>query len=290
MAHACSAFTVAAFVAVWLRVREQWSARGIVALGAMAALMTMVREQDVFFVLGIAVDFLWSLADSFGRGQRTAALKRVKALPAGFVSFAIVFLPQAWAYRVLNGHLGPARIVSDKMQWYAPHAVQVLFSLHHGFFVWTPIALLCVAGLVAQGVAWPARTDSRADARRIVICLLVMFLAEVYITGSVGTWTVAGSFGQRRFVGTSVALIVGLTALLQKAKGWRRAAAGIVIVLSVWWNLGLMVQFGADMMDRQQLNLPDNMYNTFVRVPRELPELAYRYLFNRSSFYRPPHG
>ena len=289
MAHACSAFTVAAFVAIWLRVRERWSLRGMMALGAMAALMTMVREQDAFFVLGVAVDYAWTLADDVTGGQRAAAIERVKALPAGIVTFAICFLPQAWAYLVLNGHLGPARMVSDKMQWYAPHAVQVLFSPRHGLFVWTPIALVCVAGLLAESVAPSVGTESRTNGRRIIVCLLVMFLAQVYITGSVGTWTVAGSFGQRRFVGTSVALIVGLAALLRRTSGWRRGAAGAVLVLSVWWNLGLMVQFGADMMDRQQLDLATNAYNTFVRVPRELPGLAYRYLFNRSSFYHPPH-
>ena len=36
-----------------------------------------------------------------------------------------------------------------------------------------------------------------------------------------------------------------------------------------------MAQFGANMMDRQRLDLAANAYNTFVRVPRELPSLAY---------------
>jgi hypothetical protein len=57
MAHACSAFVVAAFVAVWLRVRERWSVGGIAALAALGALMAMVREQDVLLGIGPAVDF-----------------------------------------------------------------------------------------------------------------------------------------------------------------------------------------------------------------------------------------
>ena len=31
-------------------------------LGALAAVMAMVREQDAFFVAGPAIDFAWSLA------------------------------------------------------------------------------------------------------------------------------------------------------------------------------------------------------------------------------------
>ena len=288
MAHACSAFAVAAFVACWLHVRAGWSTRGVMALGALSALMTMVREQDVFFVAGVALDYLWTLADDVRAGRRAATIQRLKALLAGFVSFGICFLPQVWAYRVLNGHVGPADIVTDKMRWYAPHAAQVLFSPEHGLFVWTPLALLSVTGLIATIVFFPPRTGVRSGVRGIGICLLAMFVAQVYISGSVDTWTVAGSFGQRRFLGLSVALVVGLAALVERTRGWRRWATAALIVLSVWWNLGLMVQFGADMMDRQRLHPSENAFNTFVRVPGELPSLAYRYFFNRASFYRPP--
>src|SRR4029079_12820820 len=70
--HACSAFAVALFVAVWLRVRERWTPWGAVALGACAALMAMVREQDAFVVAGPAVDFL--IAWTEGRAGARSAL------------------------------------------------------------------------------------------------------------------------------------------------------------------------------------------------------------------------
>jgi hypothetical protein len=49
-----------------------------------------------------------------------------------------------------------------------------------------------------------------------------------------------------------------------------------------------MAQFGSGMMDRQRLDLVRNAYNAFVIVPRALPGLARRYLFDRSSFYAQP--
>lgn len=285
-AHACSAFAVAAFVALWLLVRERWSVRGVMALGAVAALMTMVREQDAFFVVGIAVDFLWTLADDLRGNRRAVVIDRLKAVLAGTAAFGFCFLPQAWAYVVLNGRLSPATPVSAKMLWTAPHALQVLLSPAHGWFVWSPLALLSVAGLLAWSVAPPAGPKTPATTRRIMMCLLVMVAAQAYVSGSVGTWTVAGSFGQRRFLGTSVVLVTGLAALLHDARRWRRAALVVAMVLSVWWNLALMAQFGAGMMDRQRLQLARNAYNAFVVVPRTLPSLAYRYVFDRASFYR----
>ncbi len=42
-----------------------------------------------------------------------------------------------------------------------------------------------------------------------------------------------------------------------------------------------MAQFGAGLMDRQRLELSRNAYHTFVTIPRRLPDLAYRYVFER---------
>jgi hypothetical protein len=108
------------------------------------------------------------------------------------------------------------------------------------------------------------------------------------VAGSVESWTVAGAFGQRRFVAMTAPLVIGLAvASASLARSRARAAAALLAAVCVWWNLGLMVQFGAGLMDRQRLDLRRNAYNTFVEVPRRLPEIAYRYLFDRSSFYRP---
>ena len=70
--HACSAFAVSLFVWLWLRVRREWTAAGAACLGASAALMAMVREQDLFFAAGPALDFFrWSL-----RGRPIGAIVR----------------------------------------------------------------------------------------------------------------------------------------------------------------------------------------------------------------------
>jgi hypothetical protein len=130
-----------------------------------------------------------------------------------------------------------------------------------------------------------------SDRRRVAWCLIAMVASQVYVAGSVQSWTVAGAFGQRRFVGLSALLIVGVAALAAAAATRiRRAALATVCLLGVWWNLGLAVQFGAGLMDRQRLDLGRNAMVTFVELPVRLPSLAWRYVFDRGSFYRPPIG
>jgi len=307
--HACSAFAVALLVTVWLRVRDTWSPLGVVALGLSAALVAMVREQDAFVVVGPVIDFVWRFASAFLRARGTpppvafarrrvsAALHSVASLRPlalaglGVISTAVGFTPQLLAYNALNGYAGPAEHVSRKMYWYAPHGLQVLASPHHGFFFWTPLAVLAIAGLCLL------------KDRLIAACLLMMAASQVYVAGSVESWTVAGAFGQRRFVCLTALLVIGLAALWGRVADranvasvqirspfWKsnRPVYAVLIALCVWWNIALMAQFATRLMDRQRLEPARNAYHAFVTLPLEAHSLAWRYLTQRASFYESP--
>ena len=290
--HACSAFAVALMTCVWLRVRDRWSVAGLAALGAAGALMAMVREQDLFLAAAPALDWLWWSVS--GRrtnvGERPAPVGDIWKVTAAAIAFLIVYVPQLATYAVLNGHIGPHASVSNKMKWYAPHALQVLVSPEHGYFVWTPLAALAIAGLVwgaATAAGEPATATARG-LRPVWIGLLLMVALHVYVSGSVDSWTVAGGFGQRRFIALTAALVIGLSRLHAAAGGARapRLALAAVVVLAVYWNIALTAEFAIGLMDRQKLEPAKNAYDAFVTLPRQTPALAHRYLFDRSSFYR----
>jgi hypothetical protein len=316
--HACSAFGVALFTYTWLRIRGEWSIRGLVALGAAGALMAMIREQDVFFAAGPALDFgLWALGGLRQSAQRPQGPKPnaqslMLRVAAAAGAFALCFTPQAAVYITLNGHLGPHASVGHKMNWSAPHALQVLFSPAHGFFVWTPLALLALAGLVwlalppeggshgieeggSHGIEEGTTTRTSvasAFSRKgpVGVCLLIMVALQIYVGGSVESWTVAGAFGQRRFIALTTAMVIGYAwadAALRASTPARRVFRAVT-VLAVYWNLALIAEFSVGLMDRQRLEPGRNAYDAFVTLPRMAPSLAYRYLFDRGSFYK--HG
>ena len=170
------------------------------------------------------------------------------------------------------------------MSLHSPHALDVLTSSAHGFFAWTPVAALGIAGLII--LAWRGSGDSR----RIGLIALVMTAAQVYVSGSVDSWTVAGAFGQRRFVALTILLTIGLACLLRAiARGPGRiaeATAATVLVVFVWWNLALTALFGAGLMNRQRLHIQRNAYDVFVTIPRMAPDIARRYFTTRDSFYQ----
>ena len=301
--HATSAFGVSLFIYIWLRARDTWSPGWMAALGASAALMTIIREQDAFFAVGPAVDFVWAQV----RGPRAevrgarSGVRRPIGVVAAIVAFAAVFAPQAIAYLTLNGHIGPHSSVGRKMNWVSPHALEVLFSPQHGYFVWTPLAAIAILGLVYWAIAHhrssPIAHRSSPLGHRpsviapgpIVLLLLLMAALQVYVGGSVESWTVAGAFGQRRFIALTAILIIGLAAPWNASERWRRGRVllAAVTVLGVYWNLAMVAEFSIGLMDRQKLEPRRNAYDAFVTLPAQAPSLVYRYLFDRSSFFKP---
>jgi hypothetical protein len=289
--HATSAFSVALFVTVWLRARQTWSVSGLVALGAAGALMTMVREQDATYLVGPAVDFLWFVGQQ-RRLSRPMLGRAIVAAALGVVTFGVVFVPQALAYLSLNGRVGPSQLVTRKMYWYSPHFFQILASPEHGFFFWTPLAVLALIGLfIAIWWMWrtPGITDDNQHSRSLALALTVTVLSQIYLLGALDSWTSAGAFGQRRFVGATIFFVIGLTALFEAvARVGRLKLLTPVVLVAIYWNLAFMALFGTGLMSRQQIELGRNAYDAFVAIPRMAPSLAYRYLFDRRSFYRQP--
>jgi hypothetical protein len=188
------------------------------------------------------------------------------------------FLPQLLAYRVLNGSWGPSRMVARKMTWWSPHFLEVLFDPAHGLYAWSPLLLVASAGLVA------------AVARRrgwVPALLGVALLLQVWINGSVESWTQAGAFGSRRFVGATPVFAWGLAGALAWLLARRGpGAAAAVVAVFVWWNASLMVQFGLRLMDRQRLEWPQVAVRQVTDVPPRIGRTAWLFFTDRERLVR----
>lgn len=298
--HACSAFAVALFLWAWLRVRDRWTPGGAFALGLAGGLMTIVRAQDALFLVGPALDLLRALwrrppVPRLAWWRRSLAVAAAGTRPAvtWALGFALLVAPQLWAFKVLNGHFRQSEFETRKMSWTSPHFWQVLADDQHGLFFWSPLALLAFVGLARLAVRRPPRSVKvlTPDLRWIGVVAMLVFLLQAYIAGAVESWTVAGAFGQRRFVSLTPLLVVGVAAFadgLTPVRSWIRGAGVALIGLGVWWNLGLMAQFGLHTMDRERLHPAENARQSFIVLPARLPALVWQYLTDRTSFYNRP--
>jgi hypothetical protein len=271
--HACSLFAVA--LLLWLTSRAASAGRGSVRdwlwVGLAGGLAGLVREQDALYLVVPAVAVAWPALRS---GALGAAVVRLAAMGA---SAALVFVPQLFAYRALNGRFGPSRLVTRKLDPLSPHFLQVLFDPGHGLFVWAPLLLLAAVGL-----AWCV---VRRDA--VATLLALALLLQVWINGAVESWSQAGAFGSRRFVSATPVFAWGLAALVAAAQPRLRtlAVAGALSVFA-WWNVSLMVQFGLKLMDRQRLEWPRVAVNQVREVPPRLARVAFLFLTDRERLVR----
>lgn len=274
--HGCSLFAVALTLWLFLRWREAGAARWAL-VGAAGGLAALVREQDGLFLVAPG---LWLLFDLWRRRDLRAALRRGLAL--GLAAFA-VFAPQMLAYRALNGTFGPSPLVKRKMSWSSPHFLEVLFDPAHGLYLWSPLLLVATLGL---WWAWRRRRDSALP------CLAAALLLQAWINGAVESWTQAGAFGSRRFVGATFVFAIGLAALAGRPSAAPppsprgRVVLGAVLGVFVWWNVSLMAQFGLKLMDRQGLTWPAVAVNQFTAVPRRLGRTLWLYLTDREQLVR----
>ena len=264
MSHAVSLFAVAVFFSLGPWVMASPSPGRWAIWGASAGLMALVREQNGFFVVAALVPLVstWKLPET---------IKRAAAF--GVTAF-IVFAPQFVVYQILNGRPLPAHEVERKMFWYSPHALEVLFSPEHGLYFWSPVLLLFTVG----GLLFLRREKLGG------IALLLGLASQIYISGSVDSWTTAGAFGARRFVNATVIFAVWGATLFALIEVHARRI-GVVLVASgfLLWNVGLMVQFGLGLMNRDRLVWNEVVHAQFREVPPRLLSVVNRYVFSRDE-------
>lgn len=265
MSHAPSLFAVALFFTLWPWVESRFTSLWRWALWGMSAgLMALVREQDLLFAAAAAL-----LA--FSPKVAMGVFDRLRRLAVFGLASLVVFSPQFWIYMVLNGQPGPSHHVQDKMSWISPHALEVLFSPQHGLFFWSPILLFFVAG----GLLFFRRDKTAA------MIALTGFLLQVYISGAVESWTQAGAFGSRRFVGATVVFaLMGAHFLRWLEPKIKTVGVFALSAFCILWNVSLMIQFGLGIMDRQRLVWSEILHNHVYEVPVRLGGVAKKFLFS----------
>jgi hypothetical protein len=272
MSHANSFFLSALFLWAWLHAEER-PLDGL-AIGILGGLLAIVRWQDALFLLSpLSAPFF------AGRIRDRQALRRWLAWASALaVGFVLAFSPQLFVWWRLNGSLTPFGVISvhGRLSLAAPYLVGVLFSPFHGLFVWTPILVPAFVGLVLLAVR-----DGQGRAIALGVAAQI-YLLSGYIVAF------GHSFGQRLFISTLPAAAIGLAVFVDRvAPKLPRGVPVACGVLAVWWNLSLVVQHSTGLIPRNEgVTLATLVHQQLVEVPSRLPDVARRYLFDRSSLYK----
>lgn len=174
--HSLSFFTTALFLSFLLKRRQSW-----IIIGATLGLVGLVRPPDLILSL-----LLWPY------------LKRARLLRLA-IGFTLAFLPQmvAWQGLYHKFWISPYLRGEEGFNFLKPHLLGVLFSAQNGLFLWTPLTILGLVGLLmAKGRIW-----------RI---FLLATLLQLYLVASWSTWWQGASFSGRMLVSSLPLLAFGL--------------------------------------------------------------------------------
>ncbi|MDP8219408.1 MAG: hypothetical protein P9M03_11860 [Candidatus Theseobacter exili] len=270
MSHALSQFLISLFL--YLCLFTSWENRisKQIYLGIVLGLAALVRPQNILFSV---VPFLFLL---FQKQSKDTAVKRIRSLFIVGIATLIVISIQTIVYQIQYGTVltspylgeGKATGLGSSFDWLHPKIFSVLFSGFHGLFIWHPLLLIAVAGLLFCSLKF-----SKKD-----IILLIAFILQVYLTASWYCWYQGTCFGGRMFCNCVFIFVMGLAFLWSKCN--TRLMKSIAITITAFfilWNFSLMLQLKSGMIPADK---PVAFSMIAVNHFKVIPAFA-RHIFNR---------
>jgi hypothetical protein len=281
--HAHSAFVVALFLWYWHETRNDRTLGQWILLGALAGLMLDVYYANVTLFVILPFEALRDYGAAFRKvAPSTPSVAQLLARHAAFgATLFLCMLPTFIAHRIIYGSsFETGYIPISQWSWSSPNLFSVLFSSNHGLISWTPVLLFAAIGLFAF---W-------RSVLRVGGAFLAAALAFYYFIAAYPDWAGISSFGNRFFVSLTPLFILGLAVFLDRftrifrSRRAALAAASVFLACFVFWNAGLMFQWGTHLIPaRGPISFPQMIQNQFLVVPRQISMQSEKYLFGRKA-------
>ena len=232
------------------------SLRRALAMGIWLGVTALMRNSDgLVFIVPIAIAIASAARFPYLRSTRSL-LHALAALFVAAIGFVAGFLPQMLCWKALFG----SHIVNsyayipttypgfDFLRLYPRYLPHILFGDRIGLFLWHPLTLLAVAGLLLSAVR----------GRSVAWGCLAGLAAIAWVNSTGDAYWHDYPFGHRCFVDFSIFFMIGVAEILRRlhaaqAKRVREKTRlpqatrllRVLIVVLVLWNLYLVAAFRA---------------------------------------------
>ncbi|MEI6682660.1 MAG: hypothetical protein WCO44_08530 [Bacteroidota bacterium] len=219
MSHVYSFFLINGFMWFSIRATREWNTKNALFAGLFFGLTVLTRPTNSIILLLIP----------FLAGNReqlmifiTSFWKRKRATLMFFMLVSAILLIQVAAWYIQTGNFFLWSYRHEGFRFFSPEFMNVLFSYRKGLFVYTPLILVSLGGLVILLVR-----------NRLQFFSMALFLATaLFIIASWWNWYYGDGFGLRAFI-DYYGIFAILLALLLNTVRFRPALAGFVSMLAV---------------------------------------------------------
>jgi hypothetical protein len=255
MSHAATFLTGSVFLAWWWRVRERTDVRSWAILGLLAGAVSIARWQDIFFA---SAPLLFDLI-----AGRSAVLRRIRSRMIYAAVIALCWVPQMLEWKFMFGKYLTVPQGFGFFVFPPPFIPNVLFSSEHGWFTWTPLALIGLLGLIAGAIRNP----------RIFAPWIAAVALEVGLIASLPlTWHSGPAFGNRYMTSSAPVIGLGLLFLLCRFARPVRVVVATVAAFCCLFSILFAVQFRLDLIPKLDRLTPAELFAdkfNMLRVRRQ---------------------
>jgi hypothetical protein len=205
MAHSYNFFLITLFLFCVIRWYGHPTLWMTVLTGALFGFISLVRPTNVVVVFLL---ILYDVKSWNGMTDRVRFfLRKFHLILLMIISFVAVWIPQFLYWKAITGSYLYFTYAAEgaSFYWGHPHIWQSLFGFKKGWFIYTPLMLLAVAGIPLLRKKDPG----------FFVPLLVLLGVMIYVQSSWWSWWFGGGFGLRAYIDIYGLMAIPLAAVME---------------------------------------------------------------------------
>lgn len=227
MAHATNFGCMSAFLLLTLQWHNNPRMSKAMLLGCLGGILILLRPINLLafiFFLFYSVNSIIS----FRSKLNFLLSKKLQVLVIIFVSI-LMFVPQMLYWRYVTGDFVFNSYVGEHFYFNNPHIFKALFGFRKGWFIYTPVMLISLAGFFLL----------REKLKEFALALPLFFMLYIYVAFSWWCWWYGGSFSQRVLIDIYPFLAIPFAAVLTFVQSFRRTKMVLYFLLFCFILLNL---------------------------------------------------
>lgn len=276
MSHTYAFFHFSSILYLSDKLYHSYKRKYILLLGLMLGVATITRPTNLLAVLIPTLWGVYSIPTLINKIKNNLNAKRIGHLLAAGIIFMLVVLIQLSYWKYTTGSWIYYSYENEGFVWSDPAIIKGLFSFRKGWFVYTPLAIFMVAGLILF--------YKKNKHQYLAISVFMLFF--IYVTFCWWNWWYGGGFGARTMIDTYALLSLPLAAMvsyISRQKIVFRIASAAVLVFFIILNMFQSFQLSENVLDYENTTR-EYYFKIFFKTKR--PQDADEYLITNEEYYR----
>lgn len=224
------------YIVIKMKLENKKTSKAMLALGVVYGIVTLLRNINAIVLLFYV---LWG-AGRKGYIKELKSLINTKCIAIFGFGFSITFLPQIIIWYVQTGKILINSYDGEFFSYlFNPKIIEVLFSDAKGLFIFAPILIFSVFGLIIS------YKDSFSSFSKMTCSISVILIAVIYTYASWWCWWLAFGYGHRGFVDWyglfSLAMGLYIERVLESRKKSYLGINGLFAFLSIYLSASYIV-------------------------------------------------